>query len=107
MGVEELQQQWETLATSRQLPHHLFWKLIHQVTDGLPFESAVVHAAGVVIAVAEHPGFANRTVRQRRAQQARQPSAAPEAILIDRLKSQWVQNSFTQGAAYCPTGSVA
>jgi hypothetical protein len=68
LGVEEFQQQWESLETSRQRPHYLFWKFEHQLADGLPSESAVVHCAGMVIAIAEHPGFAYRTVRHRRAQ---------------------------------------
>ena len=37
LGIEKLQQQWESLETSRQLSHHLVLKFVHQVTNGLPF----------------------------------------------------------------------
>jgi hypothetical protein len=69
LRVEEFQKQWESLETPCQLPHKLFGILAHQFADGLPFEWViVVHRAGMVVAVAEHPGIADRTTRQRRAQ---------------------------------------
>jgi hypothetical protein len=71
MRIKKLQKQRESPKPPQQPTHHLYWKLGHQLTDGLPFERAVVHYAGMVFAVAEHPGFADRTVRHWRAKQIR------------------------------------
>ena len=100
-GVEELQQQREPLETPGQLSQQLLWRLLDQLPDGQSLERSIGDAAGMVIAVAEHPGFADRAVAgQRRGQQAGQAPAAPEPILIDRLESQRIQRCFTQGT--CP-----
>src|ERR1039458_3491730 len=46
----------------------------------------------MIVAVAEHPCFADRTiVRKRRGEQARQATSAPEAILVNRIEPQRVQ----------------
>jgi predicted phosphoribosyltransferase len=51
----------------------------------------------MVIAVAEHPGFADRTTNgQRRAEHVGQTTAAPEPVLIDWFESQGVQKLLTQ-----------
>ena len=63
MYIEELQQQWKSLKLVGQLSQHLFWKLLQQLTDGLPFERSFGHLALMVIAVAEYPRFADRSTR--------------------------------------------
>ena len=94
--VEELQQQRKSAETPGQLSHHLFRKLLQQLTDGLPFERSVGNAARMVFAVAQYPRFADRAVaRQRRREQAGQTPAAPEPILIDRLEPQRIQKDLT------------
>ena len=102
--VEELQQQRKSAESPGQLSHHLFRKLLQQLTDGLPFERSIGDAALMVIAVAEHPCFADRTVaRQRRGEQAGQTPAAPEPILIDRFESQRIK--ITHSFRYFPAAS--
>src|SRR5665213_2998189 len=46
----------------------------------------------MIVAVAEHPCFADRTIaRKRRGEQVGQATAAPEAILIDRIEPKRIQ----------------
>jgi hypothetical protein len=52
----------------------------------------------MVFAVAQQPGFADGTIAgQRRGEQIGQTPAAPEPILINRIKSQWIQRYFIHG----------
>ena len=64
--VEELQQQWESAESPGQLSHHLFWKLLQQLSDGPPFERPIGNTARMVVAVAEYPRFADRAVARQR-----------------------------------------
>ena len=65
-----------------------------------PLERSIGNTALKVIAVAEHPGFADRAIaRQRCGEQAGQTPAAREPILIDWLESQRIKDT-------CPMGSV-
>src|ERR1019366_530206 len=95
--VEELQQQWEPAETPGQLSQHLLRELLQQLTDGSPFERSIGNVARMVIAVAKHPCFADRTITgQRCGEQVGQTAAAPEPILIDWFESQGVQKLLTQ-----------
>ena len=101
-GVEELQQQWESAETPGQLSQHLLRELLQQLTDGPPFERPIGNMARMVIAVAEHPRFADGAIaRQRCGEQVGQTPAAPEPILIDRFESQGVQKLLTQKLSLC------
>ena len=95
--VEEFQQQWESTKTAGQFSQQLLRKLLQQLTDGSPFERSIGNATRMVIAVAEHPGFADGTItRQRRGEQVGQTPAAPEPILIDWFESQGIQKLLSQ-----------
>ena len=95
--IEELQQQWESTEASGQLSQHLLRELLQQLTDGSAFERSVGDSALMVIAVAEHPCFADGTItRQRCGEQVGQAPTTPEPILIDWVESQGVQKLLTQ-----------
>ena len=90
--VEELEQEWKSLESAGPCSQHLLRRLFEQLPDGRSFERSIGHSTGMLVAVAEEPGFANRLVaRQRRGEQFCQPPAAPEPVLVDRIKSQRVK----------------
>jgi hypothetical protein len=64
--------------------------------------------ARMVIAVAEHPCFADGTIAgQRCGEQVGQTTAAPEPILINWFESQRVQKLLTQKLSLCSYVSLA
>ena len=68
--IEKFQQQRKPAESSGQLSHHLFRKLVQQLSDGLPFKRSIGDAAGMVFAVAQYPRFAyGALARQRRGEQ--------------------------------------
>src|ERR1035437_6479761 len=76
-----------------QLSEQLFRRLLHQLTDGSPFERSIGNLAGMVIAIAQHPRLADGAIAwQRCGEQVGQTPAAPEPILIDRFESQGIQD---------------
>ena len=90
--VEELQQHGEPSETAGQFSQQLLRRLLQQLPDGPPFERSIGDLAGMVIAVAQQPGFADGPVTgQRRGEQIGQSPAAPEPILVDRFESQRIQ----------------
>src|ERR1017187_2994016 len=97
MYIEELQQQWKSLKVMGQPSQNLFWKLLQQLTNRLPFERPFGYLALMVIAVAEYPRFADRSARQRGGKQVCQMPSAPQPILIDRFESQWIQRYLRNG----------
>jgi hypothetical protein len=61
------------------------------LSEGLPFVWSIGNEAGMVVAVTEDPGFADRAVsRQRSGENAGQAPAAPEPVLVDRFESQGI-----------------
>ena len=60
MNVEELQQQGKSAETPGQLSQQLLRELLQQLADGLPLERSISNTALMVVAIAEHPRFANR-----------------------------------------------
>src|ERR1039458_341530 len=94
--VQELEEQRKAAEAGSQLAHQWFPELFHQVADGLPLKGSVGNLALMIVAVAEQPRFANRTVtRQRRGEQAGQTPAAPQPILINWLEAQGIQRNLT------------
>jgi hypothetical protein len=70
-------------------PQHLLGELLQQLTEGPPVERSIRDAASIVLAVAQHPGLADRAVaRQRLREQAGQLPTAPRPVLIDRFEPQ-------------------
>src|ERR1700678_1249851 len=89
--IQELEQQWKSLETPGEFSHHLFWKLLQHVTDGLTFERSIANTAGMVFTVAQYPRFTDWTVaRQGRCHHVGQTPSAPQPILVDRFESQRV-----------------
>ena len=103
--VEKLQKQGEPAETAGEPSQHLLRRLLQQLPNGLSFEQPVGDPAGVVIAVTEDPGFADRAVaRQRRGKQIGELPTAPGSILVDRLETQRVQRHFTHDKSrFCPS----
>ena len=60
--IEELQEQWEATEVSGELAQHLLRRLPQQLTDSLAFERSIGDQAGMVIAVAQKPRFADGVV---------------------------------------------
>ena len=64
----------------------------------LSFERSIGNEAGMVIAVAQQPGFADGAIaRQRGGEQVGQTPATPKPILIDRFESQRIQRYLIHG----------
>jgi hypothetical protein len=83
---------------SGRFSQQLLRPLLEQLPESPTFERSIGDEAGMVIAVAEHPCFADRAVaRQRRGKEIGQPPAAPEPILIDRRESQRIQRYLIHG----------
>ena len=60
--VEKLEEQRKAAEARSQLTHQLRSILFHQSTDSLALQRSVGNQALMIVAVAEHPRFANRTV---------------------------------------------
>ena len=60
--VEELEEQGESSETPRQFSQQLLRRLLQQLPDGRSFERSIGDPAGMVIAVAQQPGFADGSV---------------------------------------------
>ena len=94
--VEELEEHGEPSETARQFSQQLLRRLLQQLPDGQSFERPAGDLAGMVIAVAQQPGFADGSVAgQRCREQIGQTPAAPEPILVDRFESQRIEKCLT------------
>ena len=77
MRVEKLQQQGESLETPGQLSHQLFLRLLHHFAESPPFQGSIGNLARMIIAIAQYPRFANKTIGQRDGEQIGQAPTAP------------------------------
>jgi len=73
-----------------------------QLPNSPSCERSIDNVAGIVIAVAQQPGFADGAIAgQRRGEQIYQTPATPKSILIDWFESQWIQRYVIHGMSFC------
>ena len=60
--IEELQQQRKSGKAASQSSHELLRRLVQQLFDGFSLQRSVGDEAGMVVAVAQYPGFSNRAI---------------------------------------------
>ena len=100
--VEKFQQQREPAEAPGQFSQQLLRPLLKQLPDGPSFERSIGDAAGMVIAVAQQPRFADGAIAgQRRGEQVGQTPATPEPILVDRFESKRIQRYLIHGMSLC------
>src|SRR6202047_3216210 len=102
--IEEFQQQRETTEVSRQLTQQLLRRLLQHSCDSLSLEGSIRDHAGMVVPIAQEPGFADEAARQWRGQQSAQTPAAPRPILIIRLESQRIESYILHGTFWIDSG---
>ena len=99
--VKKLEEQRKAAEARSQLAHQWFPELFHQVADGSSLKRSIGNLALMIIAVAEYPSFANRTVtRQRRGEQVGQSPTAPQPILINWLEAQGIQRHLAHSVSH-------
>ena len=71
---------------------------MEQLSNASTFERTISDAAGMILAVAQQPRFADGAIaRPRRGEQIGQTPATPEPILLDRFKSHWIRGDLIHG----------
>jgi hypothetical protein len=89
--IEELQQQRESGKAPGKFSQQLLRRLLHQLPDGFAFERAIGNYAGMVVAIAQQPRFADRAIAgEWSREQASKTSSTPESILVNWLEPEWI-----------------
>jgi hypothetical protein len=92
---------------SREFPQQLVRRLLQQLPESRSLERPIGDSAGMVIAVAKEPSFADRSVAGERCfEQLGQPPAAPEPVLVNRLKTQRIQPYLAHAVSFFRLGRL-
>src|ERR1700677_111181 len=92
LNIEELQQESKTSVVLRQVSHEVLRRFVHDLPNCLSFQRSRGDEAGMIVSVAEQPGFTDRAITRKRSRQhVGQTPAAPGSILVNRLEAQWIK----------------
>src|SRR5258706_6087861 len=101
--VEKFQRQRKSPESLRQLAENKVRRQFQQLSNGVAFERSIGHPAGMLVAIAQQPGFSDWSIaRQGGAEPVRQTPSAPKPVLIDRYEAERIE----YGLAHCSLAVV-